>query len=476
MPDEAARETQRRTGFEEKDSGLENLVRLAATTRAGDAPPEVLERLRVLVLDTLAVTARGGRRPEIAAMREVVGRSSTGTASVLGTAMAVPASQASALNGSAVAADQLQDGHRLARGHPASHVVLPVFALAEERGLSTDALFSAVLAGYEVGARVGIAMGGTPAGVHDIGTWGSVAVSAAVAHLLRPGDAAAMGRAIELAASAVLLTDAATVFRGCAGGHVYLGASAAHGLWIGQAAVAGLTAAPGALERFFAAHASAQWAGIPPLTGPGWPDYEILRGYVKLHPACAHLHGVLDAVEDALVAMTQQGADAGDVTAVRVRTYAGAAAFAAPARNELEARFSIPTSVALMVLHQRLDEDLSDADVRSPAVTDLARRVDVAIDPQLDAGYPDGRPASVEITLRGGSVIRATSRRPRGDADGGTSRNLLHAKAERLLRKAFGPGADSLLGVLAEWPDRHTPRDLGAAFRQAADTVDQGSR
>ena len=476
MPDKAARGAHPRTEFEEKGCSLQDLVRLAATTRAGDAPTEVQERLRVLVLDTLAVTAWGSRRPEIAALREVVGRSITGTASVLGTAMTLPASQAGALNGSAVAADQLQDGHRLARGHPASHVVLPVFALAEERGLSTDALFSAVLAGYEVGARVGIAMRGTPAGVHDIGTWGSVAVSAAVAHLLRPGDAEAMGRAIELAASAVLLTDAATVFRGCTGGHAYLGASVAHGLWTGQSAVAGLTAAPGALERFFAAHASAQWAGIPPLTGPRWPDYEILHGYVKLHPACAHLHGVLDAVEDALVAMTEQGADAGDVTAVRVRTYAGAAAFAAPARNELEARFSIPTSVALMVLHQGLDEDLSDADVRSPVVTDLARRVDVAIDPQLDAGYPDGRPASVEITLRSGGVIRATSRRPRGDADGGTSRNLLHAKAERLLRRTFGPGADSLLGVLAEWPDRHTPRDLGAAFRRAADAGDQGSR
>lgn len=476
MPDAAARGNQPRGALQEHGSSVKDLARLAAATRAADAPAEVQERLRVLLLDTFAVTAWGSRRPEIAALRDVVGRSASGMATVLGTAMALPASQASALNGSAVAADQLQDGHRLARGHPASHVVLPVFALAEERGLSTDALFSAVLAGYEVGARVGIAMSGTPAGVHDIGTWGCVAVSAAVAHLLRPGDAEAMSRAIELAASAVLLTDAATVFRGCTGGHAYLGASAAHGLWTGQAAVAGLTAAPGAMERFFAPHASAHWAGIPPLTSPSWPEYEVLRGYVKLHAACAHLHGVLDALEDALVAMTHHGDDADDITAVRVRTYAGAAAFAAPARNELEARFSIPTSVALMVLHRGLDEELSDADVRCPEVTDLARRVDVALDAQLDTGYPEGRPASVEITLQGGSVFRASSHRPRGDADGEASRDLLHAKAERLLRKAFGPGTDRLLGVLAEWPDRHTPRELGAAFRQAAPTGDQGSR
>jgi hypothetical protein len=45
-----------------------------------------------------------------------------------------------------VAADQLQDGHRLARGHPASHVVPAVLALAEERDLDGRAVLSAVLA------------------------------------------------------------------------------------------------------------------------------------------------------------------------------------------------------------------------------------------------------------------------------------------------------------------------------------------
>jgi hypothetical protein len=41
-------------------------------------------------------------------------------------------------------------------------------------------------------------------------------------------------------------------------------------------------------------------------------------------------------------------------------------------------------------------------------------------------------------------------------------------KAEGLLRGTFGVGADSLMHVLAEWPERHPPRELGAAFRQAA--------
>jgi 2-methylcitrate dehydratase PrpD len=470
MPGEAVQGSRTRAAFGQSGSSLHHLARLAAATRACEAPAAVRERLRVLVVDTLAVTAWGSRRTEIAALRDVAGQTSVpGAATVLGASLPRPASLACALNGSAVAADQLQDGHRLARGHPASHVVLPVFALAEELGSSTDALLSAVLAGYEVGARVGIAMGGTPAGVHDIGTWGCVAAASGVAHLLCPGDAEVMGRAIELAASAVLLTDAATVFSGHPGGHAYLGASVAHGLWLGQAAAAGLAAAPGSLERFFAARAAAHWSGLPRVEGANWPEYEVLRGYVKVHPACAHLHGVLDALEDAMADMAEHGAGSGDVARVKVRTYAAAAAFAAPARNELEARFSIPTSVALVLLHHGLDEAvLSDAEVRSSAVRELVHRVEVAVDERLDAGYPDGRPAEVEIALGDGTRIRRTSVRPRGDADGEQSHDALRAKAERLIRGAFGGGADGLLPVLAEWPDRHTPRGLGGAFRHAA--------
>ena len=119
---------------------------------------------------------------------------------------------------------------------------------------------------------------------------------------------------------------------------------------------------------------------------------------------------------------------------------------------------------------------LTDAHVRSPAVRDLAARVDVAVDPDLDAGYPDGRPSSVTLVLGDGSIISATSLRPRGDADGAASRRALQDKSRGLLREAFGDQGDALLRVLAQWPTRHTPRELGAAFREAARATAEARR
>jgi 2-methylcitrate dehydratase PrpD len=422
-----------------------------------------------LVIDTLAVTAWGSRRPELAALRATASVSASAAGStVLGTPLAQPAAIACALNGSAAAADQLQDGHRRARGHPASHVVLAVLALAEERDHPTEAMLSAILAGYEVGARLGIAMDGTPGGVHDIGTWGAAAATVGTAHLLSQGDPDVITRAIELSASCLVLSDAATVFGGHDGGHAFLGASISHGLWLGQSAAAGLSAAPGALERFLGRHAAAHWRGLPEVHGDEWNEYEIVRGYIKLHPACAHLHGVLDAVDDiARTHADQLPAEA--VESVRVRTYAAASQFGTPARNELEARFSIPTAVALALRHGHLtDEVLTDGEVGSPATRQLADRVEVTHDPELDAGYPAGRPTTVEIRTVDGRTWSATSTRPRGDSDGDRSRAAFREKVTHLLSGIFGKNASEVLNALAEWPAQHTPRELGALLRRAA--------
>jgi 2-methylcitrate dehydratase PrpD len=420
-----------------------------------------------LVADCVAVSALGSGRPELARLVEASAAAPEGRATVVGSARGWPSSTAAYLNACAAAADQLQDGHRLARGHPASHVVPAVLALAEERDLDGRAVLSAVLAGYEAGVRIGRAMGGTPDGVHDIGTWGQVAVSAAVARLLAPGDPGAARRALELSAAAVLLTDAATVFSGRTGSHVFLGASVQLGTTLGTAAVAGLEPEEGALDRHLGTVAARAWDPAPLGTAApgGWADHEVLGGYVKAHPTCAHLHGVNDAVADLL----DQGVRGQDVRAVEVRAAAGTAAFAAVAGGELAARFSVPTTVAVALLAGRLDETtLTDAAVTAPDVVDLARRVAVVHDPALDDGYPAGRPARVRMTLRDGSELAAAADRPRGDADRAFTRAELAAKSARLLTSRFGDaGRDVLAAVHALAVDGRA-RDVGSALRRAA--------
>jgi 2-methylcitrate dehydratase PrpD len=446
------------------------LAAAAARTTWAAAPPDVRDRVVDLVVDCVAVAALGSRRPELQQLVRYHGESApAGAATVVGSDRGWSSSAAAFLNGCSVAADQLQDGHRSAKGHPASHVVPAVLAVAEEHDLGGADVLSSVLAGYEAGVRVGRAMGGTPEGVHDIGTWGQVGVSVAVARLLAPGDPHVAHMALELSSAAVLLTDARTVFAGATGSHAFLGASIQHGMTLGIAAVAGLAAQPGALERHVGAVASRGWDAErlqDAVNSHGeWDAYEVLQGYVKVHPTCAHLHGINDAVQDLL----DDGLTADDVLDVEVRTTAATSAFDGIATNELAARFSVPTTVAVAMVSGRLDETtMVDETVSSRPVTDLARRVRVVHDRDLDAGYPAGRPAKVDVVLRDGRRLSASSDRPRGDADRALDRKALSGKASRLLSRRFGSQGEAVLHAVHALAEDGTARHLGQALRSAA--------
>lgn len=429
-----------------------------------------------LVADCVAVAAHGSGRLELRRLTEVHEQvhnpvrgphpvDGHGGASVLGSEHGWPAVIAMALNASAMAADQLQDGHRLARGHPASHVVPAVLALAEQTGANGPEVLSAVLAGYEAGVRVGQAMGGTVSGVHDIGTWGQVAAAAGTARLLAPGDASTASRALELAGSAVLVTDATTVFAGHSGSHTFLGSSVQLGAAQGLAAVAGLAPAPGVLDRHLGIVAAARWNHAPLEVDGGWRRFEVVHGYVKAHPTCAHLHGINDAVEDLVTA----GLHGSEVDAVVVSAYGGAAGFADVADSELAARFSVPTSVAIALLDGRLDETTLTAErVMSCDVRDLASRVTVVHDPALDDGYPAGRPARVRVQLLDGSRREATAGLPRGDDDHRWSREALRRKATRLLTGRFGSAGNDVLAAVHALAAGGDARGLGLQIRSAA--------
>lgn len=456
------------------------LGRAAARIRYPDLPDVVRERLLAVVADTLAVVVASAGRPEIAAVRAALARGD-GPSTVIGRRGGADPGTAALLNAMPVAAEQSQDGHRAARGHPGSHVVPAVLAAAEARAVpgnsghgiadsSGPAVLAAMLAGYEVGVRVGVAMGGTPAGVHDAATWGTIGAAAGVAHLYSGGDAAAVAAAIDLAASLPVLPDWDTVSLGATGQHVFLGAGAHLGVVCGTAAATGLRPVPGTLERHFAARSAARFdrAMITDSVDAAgrFREYEIRSGYLKRHPTCAHLHGVNDAVA-AILAGAAPPPD--DIESVTVDTYGVAAGFAeaAPA-NDLAARFSIPYTVAVALYTGCLDRDsFGTHRLADQAIRALAARVRVRHDPDLDAGYPAGRPAVVTVRLASGRTLRARTDLPRGDGDTALDDADVRAKPGRLLAACLGDrGAGAVLDAVARLADDGLA-PLTAALRAA---------
>lgn len=448
----------------------ERLARAASRITLEGATESVRQRLGLLVADTMATMISGAMREDVKAMvRTLI--SGSGVSSVVGDADGRPSITAAIANGAGIAAEQLQDGHRPAKGHPMAHLLPALLSVAEEIDADGVRLGDALLAGYESGVRIGLVMGGTRSGVHDIGTWGTIGAAAGVAHLRSGGDPGQIEAAIELAASAPLQWESHGIFNGANSQHLALGSACALAVLLGGAAIGGAKAPDGALERFY----------LPTVADVGdlsvvdrsfdadgsWSSWEILNGYIKVHPTCAHLHGANDAVEEVIALRQGVAFRPSEIARVQLETYGFAAVFddAAPS-NDLAARFSIPFTVAAGLIHGGLRrESFFEVNLKDRELRALARRVEVIHARDLDSSYPEGRPARLAVTLTDGTVIRTSVLRPRGDGASEKDRSMVVQKNEMLLAPFLSAAEARELFEASVNFTRSSARNLGEWLR-----------
>ncbi|MDQ1901846.1 MmgE/PrpD family protein [Paracoccus sp. WLY502] len=420
----------------------------AARSDFGALPVEEQAVWRDFILDTLAVMAAGSAHPSVSAARSVMTEAGgAGPASVMGFVRGASAGTAALVNGMAMTVLQLQDGHRRARGHPMSHVLPKALALAEETGAPTGDFLNAVVAGYEVSARIGTALGGMQPLLHDTGTFGCIGAAVAAAFLLgrgleHPARALLIEAAIGNAATVALFPFRDTCMEGAGVHHLFVGLGAQNGITAARAALAGLSPSPVTLERFFGPRAGEGFD--PALLTQGispdgcWSRSEILAAYLKWHPVCAHLGPMLDCLEALRDRPGEIHPDR--ISAVTVHVYSTALQYDSPdPRTDLAARFSFRHAAALSLCLGPLRHDGFSPDrLGRPDVQAMAGRVRLAADPRLDALYPENRPARVTLDLTDGSQVQAEVMAPKGDSSRPLSRSEVWAKAAGLMRAAWG--------------------------------------
>lgn len=445
------------------------LAQAAAQTDWVRLPELVRRRAEMLLRDTIAVIAGGVAHPSFAPIVSAHLRSSQGPCTVPGQASGAAPVTAATLNGGATTVLQLQDGHRVARGHPASHAVPVLLALAEESGAGAQQFLTSLVAGYEVAARVGMSLGGMHEALHDAGTWATIGAAAAGAHFLSGANPEIIAHAIDGAASVALFPYRHSSVRGASIHHLYIGLGAAAALNTALGVQAGLRSVPGTLESFFGPRAGHKFDAALLTHGidanGGWSTYEILNGYVKWHPVCGHHTSAMDAMTRV---MAHDGVSANNVTAVDVATYAAALDYnvATPA-NDLAARFSLPAAMAsILVGGNAYRTNIEFEDQRIQA---LMARVRVRHDTALDADYPSARPARVSVTLAGGRTISETVMTPYGDGAHALSDADFSRKTQALLTTQFGvDGTAKVSAALDAYIAGGPIGILSAALRQTS--------
>jgi 2-methylcitrate dehydratase PrpD len=387
-------------------------------------PDEVRQKAKLCILDFFANvygSLRLGAVSRVASYIHSLGGPESATA--LGCGFKTGIHHAAFLNGTCAEAIESQDGLRYGGNHPGTSVIPAALALAESLGLGGKAVIEAVVAGYEASARPAAAIHPqhTLAGFLPTGTCGAFGAAAAASKLMGQ-DAEGMLNALGIAGFVLPLSMAEHLMGGYTSKIVQGGQAASAGLTAAGLAQAGITGAPYVFEGSrlgggFAMITTRNDASLEKMLDGLGRAYLIQDIYFKPYTACRHTHG---AAQAALELVATESFELSEIEEVDVYTY-GIAAIAVGKDVDVgdsfvSAQFSLPYVVAAALTDgemgpaQLTEERLADSDLIA-----FTRLVNVQVDEELNAFYPDFTASRVEIKLKDGQAMTRLVEVPKGD-------------------------------------------------------------
>jgi 2-methylcitrate dehydratase PrpD len=419
-----------------------DLAAWAAGLRYADVPEDAVERTKELFLDWAASALAGrGARPvrALEAVAAAMGPEDGPCEVLVSRGRTSPLFAALVNAGSSHMVEQ-DDLHNASVFHPGTVVFPAALAAAQATGASGRDFVAACVAGYEAGVRVGRFLGRSHYKVfHTTGTAGTLGAAAAAAHVLS-ADEDTMLHALGSAG-----TQAAGLWEflrdGADSKQLHTAKAAADGLLSAYLACEGMTAAERILEGEAGMAAGMSSDADPSRLGDGLGEHwAVLETSFKFHASCRHTHPAADAL---LEAMREHGLGPGDVARVRARVHGPAIDVLGPVtdpRNVHQSKFSMGFVLAQIAhrggasLDLFTEESLEDPDLRA-----FVPRVEMVLDPEVDAAYPERWIGLVEVETTDGRRVTGRVDVPKGDPGNTLSRAELEDKAHRLA--AHGGGA-----------------------------------
>ncbi len=394
-----------------------------------DIPASAVHQARRCLLDIAGVAASGRKTHLSRIVHDFAFRqmgSTEKTARLLFDGRRVSPAGAAYAGASTIDAFDAHDGHALTKGHAGVAVLPAILAFADAEGLfatdhfSSGDLLTAIVVGYEIATRAGIALHATAHDYHTSGAWNALACAALGARFLKldqmqtrhaigtaeyHGPRSQMMRCIE---HPTMLKDGS-----------------------GWGAFAGVSAAYLARDGF---------TGAPAITMDGkdtenvWSDlgsrWRIEEQYFKLYPVCRWAQPAIEAAATLLETSLVMPAD---IESVEVSTFAHAVSLgtALPQTTE-EAQYALGFPLAVYLLHRSINATHIDKDgLGDEAVASMLKRIRLKEDPAISALFPAQRFARVCIQTKSGHVHQSELVTAKGDPDCPLSDAALIAKFNR---------------------------------------------
>jgi 2-methylcitrate dehydratase PrpD len=434
--------------------------------RYEDLAPDVIFQAKRCMLDTLGVQIRGATLPWIEPVyRYVRTLAGQGDATVTYHGDRLPAPYAAYANSTFSYSCELQHHGSWGSAHSGVIVVPAVQALGETLGSSGRDLIAAMVAGYEVQGRLGMALFKPAAQrhFHPQGVLGVFSASAAAGTLL------GLDEEQQAHAFAIAGSHASTILEyDQAGGEVKRlhGAIALRGgMQSALLAKEGLTGPLSVFEGKHGIFASFGGGGIDPelpLREIGQPPC-ITRCSFRIYPTIGSTHVALDIVSDL---MAEHSFTAREVESVRVglpKFFLSHVTAVTRPHDVMSAQASLGFSLALRLAKGSNDLELyiDPASWRDPEIVALVDRVR----PYLLTDETRPHLTRVEIRLKTGHVLEREQDAARGTATRPFSQDVLEDKFRRLASVLLPPNrVQAIMDKVARLEDMHSTAELVPAL------------
>lgn len=393
-------------------------------------PPAAIEaKAREMLLDTFGCALASSTKPALQRLSSQLAATDPGAVRVPGFLQPVSAASASALFAIAACWDEACEGLARAHGRPGVPVIAALAALAQVRDATLGDVLGALIAGYEVGGRLGEALRIAPR-MHVDGTWPAFGVAAAALRFAGGSPEQALA-AVRTAACQMPYSLYLPVVHGAEARNTYLAHSAQLGMLAANAALAGFSAPAGALDELRTRVLGAAPGVEAPLAPAG--VWLIFDAYLKPYAAVRHVHY---GVAAALALRPELEGRLDRIERIELATYAEALTYCAnrAPQRPIQAQFSLSYGVARALVAGDLGPDAyTDEALGDRLAQSLESKVRLIEDEALSRGGRRGATLSVEI---GGERLERAVDRVAGDASLPMTRQQITAKFARYAGRA----------------------------------------
>jgi len=374
-------------------------------------PQDVISHAKLCIIDALGCALFGSTLPWgkiITSFAKELGKGKG--ALIWGDGSEIPSTSAPLANGTLIHSFEMDDLHRVGVIHPGAEAIPAADALVRRVGQVDGKQFlTAIIAGYEVGCRVGMTGGASQLrrGFHPSATSGTFAAGAAAAKMLRLNPVKtvhALGIAGTQAAGLMAAQHASMVKR------MHPGRSAQAGVYGALLAAKGFTGIEDILEAPYGGFCSTfcDNPNLSHLTEDLGERFETLKVGCKPYPCCGSNHTSIDALKKILREHPEVRAD--NVDKIRIRTTRATKLHVgwpyAP-RSMTTAQMNLPFCVAVL-LHDRdfFVDQITEKSIRSEAILKTTKKIEVVEDAELEALGDEGRHGvNLEVHLQDGKTF-----------------------------------------------------------------------